>query len=412
MSRRLALRLKLIAITIVTYNCKCNRNLKNDTLQSSNEDAMNPRKAPSAPKPPGASNAIAACLRELDDAGMTREARPGSPLRMAHSIVRTLAADAMASERAWVVRADIDGPERQGAPASAWPLRYMASSHRLERPLIYMLNTESRAGLKSAFQETSGRGLFLNTAQSAGSRWPKGVRPELALWLADDSSCMPYDPATAGEVAAIMRGALHALYVEGEAAYYYIALHDDGTAEDTSASASLNEAYTGMYQLRRESRRLTVGPVRLLGAGMALPRVIRAAEMLQQEWHVGSEVWSCPSYTRLAREGAQVAQWNTLNPLAPRRISRLAHCLGEGGGPVIAVTDYERHVAAGIGAWLAPPFVALGAGSQQRDVPVSAEWIVLHALKALAGEGRLPMRSVTDALHRYGLAQKRPPRDS
>jgi pyruvate dehydrogenase E1 component len=112
----------------------------------------------------------------------------------------------------------------------------------------------------------------------------------------------------------------------------------------------------------------------------------------------------------LAREGARVEQWNTLNPMAPRQVSRLAQCLGVGGAPVIAVTDYAQHVAAQIGAYLAAPFVALGAGSLQRDVPTSAEWIVLHALKALAVEGRLPVQSVADALRRYGLAEDVSPR--
>jgi pyruvate dehydrogenase E1 component len=264
--------------------------------------------------------------------------------------------------------------------------------------------------LLSAFKETAGRGLFMNTAESVASGWLKGVRPELALLLAEDPSCMPYDPASAGEVRAIVRGALHALYVEGEVAYYYVALHDADSAHDVLPLASLHEAYSGMYLLERRTAITAAGATRLLGAGKALERVVRAAQILQREWSVTSEVWSCPSYTRLAREGARVEQWNTLNPMAPRQVSRLAQCLGVGGAPVIAVTDYAQHVAAQIGAYLAAPFVALGAGSLQRDVPTSAEWIVLHALKALAGEGRLPVQSVADALRRYGLAEDVSPR--
>lgn len=343
------------------------------------------------------------CLRRVACLGVRCSEASRSPLGMGQLIAQKLASDQSSAQTAWIVSRDAEPVDDERRPA-AWPLRYMSTGRQYERPLIYLSCSTSRASLRSAFVESSGRGLFMNTAEGANQRWPKGVPPEIPLWLAQDWSCIPYDPASAEEVQSIVRGALHALYVEGEVAHYYLALHDAESAGVTPSSPLLEQAYTGMYLVACSAAREAAGVLRLLGAGRALERVRRAAQMLQREWDVASEVWSCPSYTRLAREGALATQWNTFNPLASPRVSRLEQCLGGRSEPVIAVTDYAPHVAAQIGACLSAPFVALGAGSQQGNAPACTEWIVLHALRALVEQGRLPAQVVADAVRRYRLS--------
>ena len=44
--------------------------------------------------------------------------------------------------------------------------------------------------------------------------------------------CTPYDPASAGEARAILRGALQALYVDGDAGCCYLTLHGDDAGAD------------------------------------------------------------------------------------------------------------------------------------------------------------------------------------
>ncbi|MFJ3046068.1 transketolase-like TK C-terminal-containing protein [Herbaspirillum chlorophenolicum] len=355
--------------------------------------------APLVPISPETRDAAIVCLHKLIGLRSGWQEAPRSPLGMGRSIARMLAVDESASRNAWIVRGDAEEHEAGEMLTAAWPLRYTASSRRFERPLIYMLRAQSRAGLRAAFQETAGRGVFLNTAGTAPFRWLKRSRPELALWLTDYPFCIPYDPASADEVQAIVSAALQALYVEGEEAYYYLALHDEVLLSEATWTVSLSEAYTGMYLFNRTEKEM-LHTVRLLGAGKTLEPVVRAARILLEDWRVGSEVWSCPSYTRLAREGEQVELWNTLHPLAPRKISRLERCLGAPGGPVVAVTSYEQHVAAQIGAYVTAPFVALGA--DMPDGTIRAEWIVLHALRALVSEGRFPVECLVEALNRYG----------
>ena len=59
--------------------------------------------------------------------------------------------------------------------------------------------------------------------------------------------------------------------------------------------------------------------IRLLGAGQTLGKVVEAARLLRDDWNITSEVWSCPSYTRLMREGHEAERWNMLHPLSKEK---------------------------------------------------------------------------------------------
>ena len=46
--------------------------------------------------------------------------------------------------------------------------------------------------------------------------------------------------------------------------------------------------------------------MQLLGSGTIFREVIAAAELLRADWGVESDLWSCPSFTELARDGQAV----------------------------------------------------------------------------------------------------------
>ena len=103
-----------------------------------------------------------------------------------------------------------------------------------------------------------------------------------------------------------------------------------------------------MYLLRSTGADSTAaGPrVQLLGCGTILREVEAAAELLAADYGVAADVWSCPSFTELARDGQDVDRWNLLHPAEPQRISWVAERLGERpAGPVVAATDYMRAFA-------------------------------------------------------------------
>jgi hypothetical protein len=287
-----------------------------------------------------------------------------------------------------------------GASAGAWALRYRDGATQDEKPLLYLCSPASLPALRAVLAESGERGIVCNDAETQASHWPKGVPPALPAWLAAQHNCTPFDPATGEEVRAILRAALEALYLERQSGYYYLATHDE---DENAVAAPLSAADAaaaslGMYRVSPPS--LAPCRVRLCGAGKMLAVVADAARLLEEDWDILAQVWSCPSYTRLAREAQAAEQWNLRHPRAAPGLAHVRRCLDGSAAPVIAVTGYGQHIAGQIGGYVRGRFIAVGADA---GMAVSAPWLAVTALKALADDGALPMQFVDDALRRYAL---------
>ncbi|WP_434572262.1 pyruvate dehydrogenase [Pseudomonas sp. Z3-6] len=329
-----------------------------------------------------------------------------SPLRTMLDIANRLERDPGTARHSWVIRADKQSQaEHCHTRISAWPLRLSAAARASEKPLLYLIRSATSAELCALSNETANRGILCNDIETLPSRWPKGAHPWVPLWLVANPQCIPFDPASGAEAHAIALAAMQSLYVEGNDGFYYLALHDepnDHLAPIDNISAS--QALKGMYKCSGIETDVGAPRVRLLGAGLALQSVVSAAQMLRDHWGVASELWSCPSYTRLAREADKARRWNRLHPEMPRRSSHLLDCLGTGGSPVVAVTGYAQHVADQIGGHITSRFVALGADSTRAASPaVDKHWIVVLALQALAQDGVIAQTCVEQAMNRYRL---------
>lgn len=322
------------------------------------------------------------CIDALDTA-----ASPGSsPLYTVMTMANTLES----SRQAWVIRG-----QSRSRRVGDWPTWF--ARNRGEKPLLYLHSAASSAQLCALSEHTAQRGILCNDIENQPSPWPKGAHPSLPLWLAAHPRCTPYDPASGDEARAIVLAGLRTLYVEDQPGFYYLALHDqDGnTAMDGQDCA---DAHKGMYPIHRGQ----VGDVHLLGAGRALEEVMQAARLLAQDWNITAQVWSCPSYTRLAREAASAERWNRLHPLAPRRSCHLRDCLAGNAAPVIAVTGYPQAIVDQLRAHVATRFIGLGAGSVQAMAP-SRYWVVVSALRALVEQGQIDALDVKKAMARYPL---------
>ena len=289
-----------------------------------------------------------------------------------------------------------------GASAGAWAVRYRHGATQAEKPLLYLCSPASLQALRALLVESGERGIVCNDAETHASRWPKGVQPALPAWLAAQHNCTPFDPATGEEVRAILRSALEALYLEQQPGYYYLAIHDEDADEDAAAAplsaADAAAASLGMYRVSPP------GPapcrVRLCGAGRMLAVVAEAARLLKEDWDIATQVWSCPSYTRLARDAQAAEQWNLRHPRTTPRLAHVRRCLDDSTAPVIAVTGYGQHIAGQIGGHVRGGFIAVGADARMET---SAPWLAVTALKALADDGALPLQFVEYALRRYAL---------
>ncbi len=157
--------------------------------------------------------------------------------------------------------------------------------------------------------------------------------------------------------------------------------------------------------------------MQLLGSGVILRQAIAAADLLKNDWGVDADIWSCPSFTELARDGNAVTRWNMLHPAAKPRRSHVETCLADTQGPVIAATDYMRLFAEQIRALVPRRYVVLGTDGFGRSdtreklrhfFEVNPHYITVAALKALADDGTIPAAKVVDAIAKYGLDPDKP----
>jgi pyruvate dehydrogenase E1 component len=157
--------------------------------------------------------------------------------------------------------------------------------------------------------------------------------------------------------------------------------------------------------------------VQLLGSGTILREVMAAAHLLQKDWGVAADVWSCPSFNELRREGLAAARWSLLHPSGKPKPSYVEQCLAPTKGPVIASTDYMRTFADQIREFVPRRYKVLGTDgfgrsdsreNLRRFFEVDRHYVALAALKALAEDGEVPAAKVAEAIRKYGIDTDRP----
>ena len=65
----------------------------------------------------------------------------------------------------------------------------------------------------------------------------------------------------------------------------------------------------GMYKIKEFSKYKKT-KIQLLGSGTILREMIDAAEILQNEYQIDSEVWSVTSFSELRKNGMEVERYN------------------------------------------------------------------------------------------------------
>ncbi len=232
-------------------------------------------------------------------------------------------------------------------------------------------------------------------------------------------NCISYDPTFHYEVATIFHYGLKRMFENQEDVYFYLTtLNENYHHGDMPENAELG-IIKGMYLLRKSPLE-SAHKVQLLGCGAILREALYAAELLENDFGIGADVWSVTSFNELARDGQDALRFNRLHPEAERQIPYVAQCLSPANSPIIAATDYLKLFAEQIRPFVPGNYHTLGtdgfgrSDSRQRlraHFEVDRFSIVTTALFALAEEQKLAAKTVTDALIKYGIdAEKINPR--
>jgi pyruvate dehydrogenase E1 component len=226
-------------------------------------------------------------------------------------------------------------------------------------------------------------------------------------------NCISYDPTFAHEVGVILHHGLKRMVEKQDNVYFYITLLNENYPMPGLKPGTEEQIIKGMYLLEEGAKKTP--RVNLLGSGTILRESQAARDLLDQDWGVAANVWSCPSFNELARDGQDCERWNLLNPTAEPRVPYVTQQLMPHVGPVVAATDYMKNYVDQIRSFIprGRGFKVLGTDGFGRSdfrsrlrehFEVNRHYIVVAALKALAEEGTVPAAKVAEAIAKYGIS--------
>jgi len=230
-------------------------------------------------------------------------------------------------------------------------------------------------------------------------------------------NCRSYDPTFAYEVAVIIQDGMRRMYQDQEDVFYYLTVMNENYPHPAMPEGAEAGILKGMYLLSEGAGGKKTPRVQLLGSGTILREVIAAAELLAADFGIAADLWSCPSFTELRREGMETERWNLVHPEEKARVPFVAACLEGRAGPAVAATDYMRSYAEQIRPYVGRRYVVLGTDGFGRSdtreqlryfFEVNRHYVVVAALKALADEGTIPAATVTQAIRKYGIDPAKP----
>lgn len=228
-------------------------------------------------------------------------------------------------------------------------------------------------------------------------------------------NCVSYDPTYAYELAVIIQDGMRRMYEDQENVFYYITTLNENYVQPPMPEGVEEGIIAGMYQLQEAPKKKGKAKqlkVQLLSSGSIMGEVRAAAEMLEKDYKVSSDIWSVTSFNELGRDVQSVQRWNLMHPGKKAKQSYVKQCLAKQEGPVIASTDYMKIHADQIRAEIDAPYIVLGTDgfgrSDSREklrahFEVDRYYVTFAALSGLVETGDLDAKVLTKAMKDLGI---------
>ena len=295
-----------------------------------------------------------------------------------------------------------------------------SSNNRIMVPfyIYYSMFGFQRIGdLAWAAGDMQARGFMLGGTAGRTTLNGEGLQHEDGhshLMSATIPNCVSYDPTFAHELAVIIQNGLKRMVEDQENVFYYITVMNENYAQPGLKAGDEEGIIRGMYQLKKSEAKAE-HRVQLLGSGTILREVIAAQELLEKDWGVAADVWSVTSFTELRRNGLDADRHNLLHPTEKKaQVAYVTEVLEKTEGPIVASTDYMKSFADQIRPFIprGRTYNVLGTDGFGRSdfraklrehFEVDRHFVTLSALKALADEGKIPVKKVAEAIKKYGI---------
>ncbi|MGN7726492.1 pyruvate dehydrogenase (acetyl-transferring), homodimeric type [Luteimonas sp. 22616] len=228
-----------------------------------------------------------------------------------------------------------------------------------------------------------------------------------------------YDPTFAYEVVTIVQHGMQRMLAEQQDEYWYLTLMNENYAHPDMPEGSAEGILKGMY-LFKDAGKPKKGEhrVQLMGSGTIFREVIAAAELLDKDFGVTADIWACPSFNELARDGQDAERHNRFHPeaKAPRK-AYITQQLEGRQGPAVVATDYIRAYPEQVRAFVPMHYTVLGTdgygrsdtrANLRRHFEVDRFHVAQAAIAALAAEGKMTAKDVARAIKLYKIDAERP----
>ena len=311
-----------------------------------------------------------------------------------------------------------EGITEAGAMSSWIAAGTSYTNHDLEMVPIYlfysMFGFQRIGDLAWAAADSQTRGFLIGATSGKTTLAGEGLQHQdgHSLLLASAiPNCVSYDPTFSYEMAVIFRDGLKRMHEKKENIYYYITAMNENYTHPEKPAGSDQGILKGMY-LFKSYKGKGKAKVQMLGSGSILREIIKAAEVLSDDYGIDCDVWSVTSFNELKKNGMEVERKNLLNPGEKAKKSYVEKCLGSQDGIIFAASDYIRSYADQIRPYTNKPFYTLGTDGFGRSdtrkklrkfFEVDKKHIVTYTLSALAKEQLLETKHAEKAIKKYEI---------
>ena len=217
-----------------------------------------------------------------------------------------------------------------------------------------------------------------------------------------------YDPCFAHELATIFDYGARRMMEQCKNEFYYITVGNEKYAHPKAPDNIEEKVIQGGYLFEQRKGNVSVN---LLGSGPILRESIEAAKILQEDFDIGSNVFSITSFTELAKQAREVERSNRLSATEKKEKSFVQNLINN-ADPIIATSDYTRAYPQLISSYLSNAFIALGTDGFGRSdtrenlrkfFEVDRFHIVISALDALCDQGTISKSVLILAIKKYNI---------
>jgi len=172
--------------------------------------------------------------------------------------------------------------------------------------------------------------------------------------------CQAYDPAFAYELAVIIHEGIYRMYEKQESIFYYLSIGNENYAMPAMPKGVREGIIKGMYKFKASDKKNPKLKAHLFGSGAIMNQVLEAQKILEENYHVATDVWSVTSYNLLHKDALHVERWNMLHPFEAPKLPYVTQCLAKEKGVCVAASDYIKALPDKIAKWMPQGLVSLG----------------------------------------------------